>query len=109
MCVARSTDDKSKIFTTRLTPNRVEVSVVGGSEPSRIVLNQNFSAGWSSTLGPLTADPKSGKPSVSLARGQAGTFAFLFVPPGLVLGTALFVLAFGVSAVVWNRQLGCRI
>jgi hypothetical protein len=93
-----------KIFSTRFSPNRVEFAVANGSEPARAVLNENFAAGWSSDAGTVAPDPESGKPSVTLTPGQAGTFAFTFRPPGLILGTLAGALCVGVSFVLAGRE-----
>ena len=99
------TDGKSKLFGTTFSPNRIEFAVVGGSEPSRVLLNQNYATGWRSTLGPVTLDPQFGKPAVTLGSRQAGKFAFVFVPPGLAVGTALLALALVGSALAWKHTL----
>ncbi len=96
----------AKIFTTDFSPNRVEFTVVNGNEPAAVFLNQNFAEGWTSTAGPVISDPKSGKPMVTLPPGQAGKFAFMFFPPGLIAGIAILLLSVGTSFVVWNRTLG---
>jgi multisubunit Na+/H+ antiporter MnhC subunit len=95
--------ETAKISKTRFSPNRIEFSAVNGREPSRVVLNQNYAAGWRSSAGPVTPDPQDGKPSVMLAPGQAGRFSFVFVPPGLWLGLAVFASAVIGSAVLWRR------
>ena len=86
-------DDNSRISDTTFSPNRIEFSVVNGRQPSRITLNQNYARGWKSSAGPMTPDPRDGKPSVVLAPGQAGKYAFVFVPPGLWLGLGVFASA----------------
>jgi hypothetical protein len=99
------TDGKSNMFGTTFSPNRIEFAVVGGAEPSRVILNQNYSRGWRSTLGPVTIDPQYRRPAVILERGQAGKFAFVFVPPGLALGVSLLALAIVGSAFAWKRVM----
>jgi hypothetical protein len=99
------TDGKSKLFGTTFSPNRIEFAVVGGTEPSRILFNQNYASGWRSTLGPVALDPQYGKPAAALVSGQTGKFAFVFVPPGLALGFAVLGLAVAGSAFAWKRVL----
>jgi hypothetical protein len=99
------TDGRSKLFSTTFSPNRIEFAAIGGGEPSRVFLNQNYAPGWRSTLGPMTLDSQYGKPAVTLGRHQAGKFALVFVPPGLVTGTVVFVLAIAASALVWKRTM----
>jgi hypothetical protein len=97
------TDGRSKLFSSSFTPNRIEFAVIGGIEPSRVLLNQNYSPGWRSDLGPVTLDQEYGRPSVRLRRDQASKFAFRFVPPGLMLGTFFLALAIIASVVAWRR------
>ncbi|PYR17084.1 MAG: hypothetical protein DMF98_27430 [Acidobacteria bacterium] len=99
-------DERSKISSIVFTPNRVQFSAVGGFEPSRVYLNQNYAAGWRSTAGPVLLDPRDGgRPYVQLAPGQTGRFAFSFMPPGLVPGTIVLVVALVTSRLLWHRHL----
>jgi hypothetical protein len=77
--------------------------VVVGREPARVVLNQNFAAGWTTSVGPAVRDPASRRPSVVLPAGYAGPIAFTFVPPGLWVGMAICAIAVALSIVVWRR------
>jgi hypothetical protein len=95
----------AKIVDVGFTPNRVDFSVIGGREPSRVVLNQNFGPGWRSNAGPVTADER-GRMSVALAPGQTGRFAFTYRPPGLWPGLAIFLAAAAVTPAVWRRRIG---
>lgn len=97
-------DGRSRIFDTTFSPNRIEFSVANAREPSRVVLNQNYAAGWQSTAGPIVPNPEDGKPSVMLAPGQAGRFSFVFVPPGLWFGLAVFAVSVVGSALLWRHQ-----
>lgn len=96
------TTGPTRIFETRFSPNRVEFSVVGGLEPSRVRLNQNFSPGWRSDAGAVVPDPETGQPSVMLTPGQAGKFSFTFVPPGLFLGLGAGLLGIAASIFGWR-------
>jgi hypothetical protein len=99
-------DGRSTISSIVFTPNRVQFSAVGGFESSRVYLNQNYATGWRSTAGPVLLDPRDGgRPYVQLAPGQTGRFAFSFVPPGLVAGTVLLVVALVASRLLWRRHL----
>ncbi len=98
-------DDHSRIVSTLFTPNRIEFKVLGGAEPSRISLNQNWSPGWTSTAGAVL-EPGEAMPHVMAAPGQTGTFVFEFFPRGLVAGAAIFALALAGSAIFWRRRLG---
>jgi hypothetical protein len=93
-----------RIFTTEFSPNRIDFSMSGGREPSRVRLNQNFAGGWHSDAGVVEPDPETGQPSVVLRPGETGRFAFVFVPPGLFLGCGLALVAIGASAYGWRRS-----
>jgi len=98
-------DDKSHIVSTMFTPNRIEFKVLGGPEPSRLSLNQNWSPGWTSTAGTVL-EPGEAMPAVMLRPGQTGTFAFEFFPRGLIAGTAIFAFAVVAFALSWRQRLG---
>lgn len=97
-------DGDAKIFWTKFSPNRIDFSMVGGRQSSRVRLNQNFSGGWKSDGGVVEPDPATGQPSVVLRPGESGRFAFVFVPPGLFPGCGLALVAIGVSAYGWRRR-----
>jgi hypothetical protein len=97
-------DGDAKIFKTEFSPNRIDFSVVGGREPSRVRLNQNFAEGWKSDAAVLEPDPATGQPSVVLHPGESGRFAFVFVPQGLFLGCGLALVAIAVSAYGWRLR-----
>jgi hypothetical protein len=94
----------ARVVRTAFSPNRVDFSVVNGREPSRVVMNQNYAAGWSSSVGPVMPRPGDGKPSVMLAPGQVGRFSFDFAPPGLRLGLVVFLGATLGSVALWRRR-----
>ena len=101
-----SSDGRSRISSVEFTPNRVRFSVVGGFEPSKVFLNQNYAPGWRSTAGPVVIDPPAGgRMYVQLAAGQTGTFSFSFVPTGLTAGVMLLFIAVAASTLAWNRGL----
>ena len=102
------TDGPATVVETSFTPNRIDFTVIGGSTPTRVSLNQNFAVGWSSTAGPFTYEAGAGMPGVTLAPGQTGKFAFSFVPDWLWTGTGLLVAAMALSAWAWRRRLPTR-
>lgn len=85
-------DGKATIGSTTFTPNRIAFTVVGGSEPSRVSLNQNYAPGWRSDAGDFTPTPEA-MPGVTLAAGQTGTFSFAFIPEGLWAGLGILLAA----------------
>jgi hypothetical protein len=98
-----SGDGNVRIFSGRFSPNRVEFAVAAGSEPARVIMNQNRAEGWTSDAGMVVPDPATGRPSVLLRPGQAGTFAFVFRPPGLWLGVLIAVVGIGASVIAARR------
>ena len=90
-------DDNAKVVETMFSPNRIEFTVIGGSAPARVSLNQNYARGWHSTAGEFTPTAAA-MPGVELAAGQTGTFAFWFVPEGLWAGLGMLVAALAASA-----------
>lgn len=96
------TDGLSDIIASRFSPNRLEFSVRAGTKPSRVMLNQNWSPGWRSDLGPLDASSRETMASVVVAPDQSGTYAFSFVPPGFWVGWAVFAAAVGASWASWD-------
>ncbi|MDP2318136.1 MAG: hypothetical protein Q8O42_02195 [Acidobacteriota bacterium] len=98
------TDGASQVSGIAFTPNRIEFSAIGGHQPTRVSLNQNYSSGWSSSAGVFTPT-EAAMPGVTLAPGQTGRFAFVFVPDGLWAGTAIFVLAAALSVFLWRRSV----
>lgn len=103
------TDGTSTLVETTFTPNRIDFRAIGGREPSRVTLNQNFSAGWTSTAGAFTHEPGGALPGVTLAPGQTGKFSFSFVPEGLRTGVGLLALAVGLSAFALRRRHAERV
>ena len=94
----------ARFFRQTFSPNRVQARVTVGREPARVVLNQNFAAGWTTNAGPVERDPASGRPSVVLPAWYAGPIAFTFVPPGLWIGLAICAVAVALSIVVWRAR-----
>ena len=97
-------DGDVQVVSTTFTPNRFEMKVVSGAKEPRIWINQNYGPGWSSTAGPFVLKPDP-MLAVKLAPGQTGTFAFTFVPPGLIAGFALFAVALVSAVFLWRRSL----
>ncbi len=95
----------ARVVNLSFTPNRIDFSVIAGREPSAIVFNENYGPGWRSTTGPIVLDAQSGQPSVSLIPGQAGKFAFVFFPPGLLFGLIILGAAVIASPFVWKVHL----
>ena len=97
--------DGARIADVVFSPNRVTFAAVGGSQPSRVFMNQNFEYGWRSSAGPVTFDPARGAITATLGPGETGTFTFSYVPPGLIPGIAIFVAALVGGRLLWGRRL----
>jgi hypothetical protein len=95
------TDGKSTLTGVRFTPNRIDFTVVGGPEPSRVYLNYNWGPGWQSDAGPIDATSREVMAFVTLAPGQSGHYSFWYVPPGLWAGVTIFLA--GIAASWWLR------
>ena len=91
-------DGPLKVETSRFTPNRIDVTVVGAPDASRLFVNQNYAPGWRSTLGPVAADPQYRNIAVSVPSWAAGAHSIVFTPPGLSFGFVVFALAILASA-----------
>lgn len=84
------------------TPNRLTFTVADGPGPAPVLLNQNWSPGWTSSAGEF----KPPRPT-ELARMQlpAGRYTFRFVPTGFYAGVAVFTAALIATVFVWRRRL----
>lgn len=102
--MAISGDGDVTITDQTFSPNRVMARVVVGREPARVILNENFASGWTSTAGRVRAVLPTRQPSVELPVGYSDIAAFSYVPPGLGIGLAILAVAVGVSVVVWRRS-----
>lgn len=98
-------DGEAQITSFTFSPNQIDFTVTRGGTPSRVLLNQNFAPGWFSDAGVVQPDPETGQPSVVLAPGRGGTFAFVFTPSGLLLGCGLGLSGLAAAAYAWPRRL----
>jgi len=89
-------DGNATVSAITFSPNRIAFDVVGGNEPARLSLNQNYARGWRTDAGDFTPTAAA-MPGVTLAAGQTGTFAFWFVPEGLWAGLGILIAALATS------------
>ncbi|HEX7280521.1 MAG TPA: hypothetical protein VF239_00615 [Vicinamibacterales bacterium] len=95
----------ARISDVEFTPNRLSFNVFGGPEPAKLLMNYNWSAGWSTNMGTIEPMGEPGKiATVTIAPGQTGRYAFSFTPPGLSAGAAVFAIAALASAAAWRRR-----
>jgi hypothetical protein len=94
----------ARITDVRFTPNRLEFNVFGGPEPAKLLLNYNWSPGWTSDAGDVEPGAKGKLPSVTIPPGKTGHYAFSFTPPGLWPGFALLAIGALASAMAWRRR-----
>lgn len=99
------TDGKAKLADVSFTPNRIDFTVIGGVEPSRVSLNQNYATGWTSSAGAFTHEGGAAMPGVTLAPGQTGKFSFTFTPDWLWTGVGLLAASIALSTWAWRRRL----
>lgn len=95
----------SRLTDVDFTPNRLTFTVTNGSQPARIVLNQNWAHGWTTDAGPITVGRPTEASFVMVPPGTTGRYSFSFVPPYLYEGVGLFAAALIASAACWRRRL----
>jgi hypothetical protein len=86
------------------SPNELTFSVKDTADQARVILNQNWAPGWTSTAGTIAVPPRTELGSVAVPPGQSGRYAFTFRPPLLVAGLVIFVLALAATMMMWRRQ-----
>jgi hypothetical protein len=94
----------ARVTDVDFTPNRLTFTIKDGPDPARILLNQNWTAGWTTTAGEIKVGPPTELSSVMVPPGVTGRHSFTFVPPGFYAGTAVFVIAVIASALLWRRK-----
>jgi hypothetical protein len=95
----------ARVSDLEFTPNRFTFSVKDGADPAIVVLNQNWSPGWSTNAGPMSVGKPTEATTVTLPAGTSGRYTFTFMPPGLMAGSGIGLLALIVTALTWRRGL----
>ncbi|MEY4095559.1 MAG: hypothetical protein RLZZ53_2758 [Acidobacteriota bacterium] len=95
----------SRIGDVAFTPNRITFTVNDGTAPAHVILNQNWSEGWASDAGSITAGKPTELSFVDVPPGTTGRFSFRFVPPGFYLGLGISAAALIATALLWRRTL----
>jgi hypothetical protein len=86
------------------SPNELTFSIKGGADEGRVILNQNYAPGWTSSLGPIVPPRQTELAAMPIPRDAAGRYAFTFRPPQLVTGLVLFDAALIVTLLLWRRR-----
>ncbi|HWI20044.1 MAG TPA: hypothetical protein VNT81_19965, partial [Vicinamibacterales bacterium] len=94
-----------RVRDVEFTPNRITFTVVDGAEPARVVLNQNWTDGWTTDAGTIVVREPTELSYVMVPPGTTGRYSFSFVPPGFYLGLATSAIALIATALVWRRKL----
>jgi hypothetical protein len=88
-----SSDAGVRVVNSVFTPNRIDVDIEGGPEPSHVFVNQNYAPGWRSTIGTVTTESKYRNVAVTVPARAAGRLSIVFSPTGLTAGWVIFGLA----------------
>jgi hypothetical protein len=96
------TEGPMSLRSTTFTPNRIDVTIASGQAPSRLFINQNYAPGWRTALGPIGPDPEYRNVSIQVSAGTSGTYSVRFVPPGLLIGWAIFAMSIAGSVWLWR-------
>jgi hypothetical protein len=95
----------ARVTDVDFSPNRLTFSVGDGRDDARVVLNQNWTPGWTSDAGPIQVGPPTELSTVTIPPGRTGRYSFTFTPPGIYLGTALLAFALVATILAWRRRV----
>lgn len=87
------------------SPNELTFSIKEGTADARVILNQNWAPGWTSTAGAIAAPRPTELGSVTVPAGLSGRHSFAFRPPQLIAGLAIFDIALVVTLLLWRRSI----
>jgi hypothetical protein len=86
------------------SPNDIRFSVKDAPSEARVILNQNFAPGWTSTAGDIAPPRRTELGSITIPAGIAGRHAFAFRPPWLLAGAVLFDVAIIATLLMWRLR-----
>ncbi len=86
------------------SPNEPSFAVAPGNADARVILNQNWAPGWTSTAGAIAAPRPTELASVTVPPGTSGRHTFRFRPPLLIAGLVIFDAALIVTLLMWRRS-----
>ena len=84
------------------SPNELTFSIKDTAAGARVILNQNWAPGWTSTAGTIATPRQTELGSITVPPGQSGRYRFTFRPPLLVTGLVIFDLALIVALTMWR-------
>jgi hypothetical protein len=97
-------NEGARVAELDFSPNVLTFSVTDGSADARVILNQNYAPGWTTDAG-ATAPPRPTElASVTIPKGVSGRYSFMFRPPRLVAGLAIFDIALIATLVLWRSR-----
>ena len=88
-----------------VTPNELTFNVVEGASEARVILNQNWAPGWTSSAGPITPPKPTELASVIVPATETGQYRFSFRPPWLLTGFGIFLIAIAATSVAWRWRM----
>jgi hypothetical protein len=86
-------DGGVRIVDSVFSPNRIDVTIAGGPEISRLFVNQSYAPGWRSSLGAVATELFHKNIAVPVPRAASGRYSIVFSPPGLLGGWLIFALS----------------
>ncbi len=95
----------NRVTSLDVTPNELAFTVAPGAAEARVVLNQNWAEGWTSTLGPIESPKPTELAAVIVPPSERGRHRFSFRPPGLIAGAVIAAIAIAITWLAWRRRL----
>ena len=93
-----------RVRDVEFSPNELGFLVTRGAADARVILNQNWAPGWTSTAGEIVAPRPTELSSVTMPPEQNGRYVFTFRPPQLIAGLVIFDATLIVTLVLWRRR-----
>jgi hypothetical protein len=95
----------NRVADLAVTPNELTFTITNGTGDARVILNQNWAPGWTSSIGPIAPPPPTELASVKVAAAETGQHRFSFRPPWLLTGFGTLVIAVAITGLVWRRRM----
>ena len=95
----------NRVTDLAVTPNEFTFTVAGGTTDARVILNQNWAPGWTSSIGPITAPKPTELASMNVPPADSGRHRFSFRPPWLLTGLGIFLIAIAATSIAWRRRM----